>query len=315
MYTSLGPTEKDFRKFGCDVNSCRVVDKTSFPVSQANDADSIVFNTKDLYAKKYPARQRRDQIWLSWLMEAPLHWMPVSVSKLNDLFNLTLSYLNHTDTDIHIPYGKVERRAGGDKYKMPSVDFVQNKTKMAAWVVSNCKSKGQRRQYVDELSKYIQVDIYGYGGLNCSRNTDLCFKKIEKDYKFYLAFESMFCEQYVTEKFFRTLRYNIIPVTLGGAEYARHAPAQSYINVRDYKSPQKLAEFLIALSKDSERYMEYFKWKEQWQIRGKSGICELCRILHIQGYPYKTGFNMGEYWNAAKHCKSGKAEKKLLHLE
>lgn len=56
------------------------------------------------------------------------------------------------------------------------------------------------------MQYYIDVDIYGKcGNLTCSHEND-CFDDLAEDYKFYLAFENALCPDYVTEKFFRTLR-------------------------------------------------------------------------------------------------------------
>ncbi|XP_046639886.1 alpha-(1,3)-fucosyltransferase C-like [Daphnia pulicaria] len=38
---------------------------------------------------------------------------------------------------------------------------LRNKTKTIAWMVSHCKTHGQREKYVEELRKYMDVDIYG----------------------------------------------------------------------------------------------------------------------------------------------------------
>ena len=38
---------------------------------------------------------------------------------------------------------------------------IQNKTKLVAWLVSNCNSKSGRDRYVEELEKHINVDVYG----------------------------------------------------------------------------------------------------------------------------------------------------------
>ena len=38
---------------------------------------------------------------------------------------------------------------------------LRNKTKSIAWMVSHCKTHSQRETYVQELGKYIDVDIYG----------------------------------------------------------------------------------------------------------------------------------------------------------
>ena len=58
-------------------------------------------------------------------------------------------------------------------------------------------------EYARELAKYIGVDIYGSCGTKrCPRNSDQCFDMLNKDYKFYLAFENSNCKDYITEKFY-----------------------------------------------------------------------------------------------------------------
>lgn len=76
--------------------------------------------------------------------------------------------------------------------------------KQVAWFVSNCHPRNQRMHYARELSKYIQVDIYGAcGSLRCPRSqSQTCFDMLDEDYKFYLAFENSNCKDYITEKFF-----------------------------------------------------------------------------------------------------------------
>ena len=60
---------------------------------------------------------------------------------------------------------------------------------------------------------------------------------IERDYKFYLAFENAICPDYVTEKFFNTLLFSTVPIVYGGADYdANGAPPNSYIDVRNFSS-------------------------------------------------------------------------------
>ena len=54
------------------------------------------------------------------------------------------------------------------------------------------------------------------------RNSNIkaaCKEIIAKEYKFYLAFENSVCTDYITEKFFYILQFNIIPVVLGGGKY------------------------------------------------------------------------------------------------
>ena len=76
-----------------------------------------------------------------------------------------------------------------------------------------------------------------------SEETD-CYAKIEQEYKFYLSFENSLCTDYVTEKFFNVLNYNMVPVTYNGAEMEKFAPRHSYINALDYSSVEELAKYL-----------------------------------------------------------------------
>jgi glycoprotein 3-alpha-L-fucosyltransferase len=71
--------------------------------------------------------------------------------------------------------------------------------------------------FAHELAKYIQVDIYGAcGTFKCSRTTaDKCFDILDRDYKFYLAFENSNCRDYITEKFFvNGLSRNTLPIVV-----------------------------------------------------------------------------------------------------
>ena len=70
--------------------------------------------------------------------------------------------------------------------------------------MTNCNDRNGRRQYAHELQKYIPVDIYGAcGSKYCPRsNAHKCFDMLDRDYKFYLAFENSNCKDYITEKFF-----------------------------------------------------------------------------------------------------------------
>ena len=120
------------------------------------------------------------------------------------LFNWTASYRH--DSDIVAPYEKFVQYPD---YKAadidsPSRNYAAGKTRKVAWFVSNCSARNKRLQYAKELAQYIEVDLYGKcGTMKCSRAiSGLCFQLLNKDYKFYLAFENSNCKDYITEKFF-----------------------------------------------------------------------------------------------------------------
>ena len=85
------------------------------------------------------------------------------------------------DSDIAAPYGwivPIDQPALGPfqtTFNQPTKladlrkDFVGDikvKKKLVAWIVSNCDTDSEREKYVEELRKYIPVDIYGSCGEN-----------------------------------------------------------------------------------------------------------------------------------------------------
>ena len=84
--------------------------------------------------------------------------------------------------------------------------------------MSHCETFSRRELYVNELTKYINIDIYGSCGnyfnqkgarvlkdpcKNYIDNKDECIHKLFNSYKFYLSFENSLCNEYITEKFWK----------------------------------------------------------------------------------------------------------------
>lgn len=195
-------------------------------------------------------------------------------------------------------------------YVLPSADFVRAKNKSVAWFVSNCNTAVSRRwELAQKLSKYIDVDIYGScGNLTCKSRT-ACYAMLEKNYRFYLSFENSYCKDYTTEKLFRTLQRNVIPIVYGGGDYRQVAPPHSVINVEDFDSVENLANYLKELEKDVDRYLQYFQWKKDYVIDGGVDItvCKLCEMLNDPNQPTKTYTNINEWWfhSSKSGCKTG----------
>jgi len=59
--------------------------------------------------------------------------------------------------------------------------------------------------YIRELQKYIQIDVYGNcGTLSCEKRRGKdCFDMLKKDYYFYFSFENSNCRDYITEKLYQ----------------------------------------------------------------------------------------------------------------
>ncbi|KAK6194439.1 hypothetical protein SNE40_000073 [Patella caerulea] len=210
--------------------------------------------------------------------------------------NWTMWY--RTDADIHEPYGIIKKRDNPLIRNYQSI--VKSKTKMVAWLVSNCVTESRREQYVKQLQKYVDVDVYGAcGQLKCGRGKDVqCMEMINTDYKFYLAFESSYCQDYVTEKFFRYYAGDFILIARGAANYKTLAPNGTFIDTADFNSVENLAKYLKRLNDNDEEYISFLKRKDEyeslfeeydiiWKTRVmyrtyhyfQQPICELCRRL------------------------------------
>ena len=91
-------------------------------------------------------------------------------------------------------------------------------------------------------------------------------------FRFYLSFENAICNDYVTEKIFNALRLNTIPVVLGGANYTKLLPPNSFINAGDFESPEKLADFLKLLLDKPDTFNSYFTWRPFYDIHRYAGF-------------------------------------------
>lgn len=156
------------------------------------------------------------------------------------------------------------------------------------------------------------MDIYGScGNFKCSRNIpDKCFDILNRDYKFYLAFENSNCKDYITEKFFvNALNRNILPIVMGARpeDYESSAPYRSYIHVDEFASPKELAEYLNILDKNDELYNSYFKWKGTGEFINTYFWCRVCAMLHDEHAIATQSWydDVNEWWRGPGVCTNG----------
>lgn len=156
---------------------------------------------------------------------------------------------------------------------------------MVAWFASNCNTSSKREAYVAELSKHVQVDIYGKcGSLSCPPKQKQCDELLDETYKFYLAFENSLCKDYITEKFFQALKRKVVPIVMGDFNYSSIAPPMSYIHVAEFDSPKELAKKLLTVGSDYKKYKQYVDWKNEYSIPDENykakfvrTFCKLCK--------------------------------------
>ena len=63
---------------------------------------------------------------------------------------------------------------------------------------------------------------------------------VSKKYKFYLAFENSNCVDYITEKFWDSLKHKLLPIVMGARveDYEAVAPPNSFLHVDSFSGPE-----------------------------------------------------------------------------
>ena len=87
-------------------------------------------------------------------------------------------------------------------------------------------------------------------------------------YHFYLAFENSLCNDYVTEKFFKTFaeqKHTVIPVARGGADYNNFFPSDVFINAANFKGVDELGKHLKYLTENPEEHAKLIEAKSRYR--------------------------------------------------
>ena len=254
-----------------------------------------------------------------FLMESPLNSANFPYNHFGGVFNWTMTY--RIDSDVRSPYGWItpisEPTKGPWETDLTMKDgnfsvsglksLILGKKKLVAWIVTNCDTHSQREDYVAELRKHVNVDVFGKCGKNkCTeKGPENCFRQIHKSYKFYLSFENSWCKDYVTEKFWNALNSSMVPVVLGGADYSSLAPPNSFIDASKY-TPKELATLLKNLDQDDDALIKYLTWKTNYIVSPVNTnhfrFCDLCSRLH-QPSRSKVYSDISEWWSGPHTCK------------
>lgn len=248
--------------------------------SVLSSADYVVFELWNTYADDLPDSKSAGQKWVAWTQDTPdnlRYWKRLDALRLVPRMDMVVSYW--LKSDIYIPFGRIVRN------ERPHVlEPVPTKNRSVAWLVSHCRTASERELYVKELSKHIDVHVYGMcGKLRPTWTRQRFYRYFEQHYNFYLSFENSFCEDYVTEKFFGLLAYNIVPVVRGAVNYSAIVNSSAFINADDFDSPAALAQHLRAVQSDAVRYNSHFRWKTHsaaQQHRFMDSVCSLCMYNH-----------------------------------
>ena len=284
----------------CKYKNCRF----SCDKSLIRESDALLFHDSDLFKEKNELtlleNRNLNQVWI-------LHSNGPNKlnSKYNKMkFNWTMSYYSNAELS-YCTYGCFQKHPTKMKYdEFEHLAFTEHKRRQnaALWFVSNCINK-LRLQYGGELANYFPIRIYGdceshiqqfirganfkeifHKSKNCKSD---CETDLQMMNKFYLAFESANCSDYITESFWRSLEFGIIPVVFQPAKkyYEFVAPFHSFIHAQDFGFDMKrLAEYMVKVSSNFSLYLKYVEWKFKYKVLLKRiqnyRICELCAKLN-----------------------------------
>ncbi|RNA33751.1 Alpha-(1-3)-fucosyltransferase 6-like [Brachionus plicatilis] len=234
--------------------------------SLAMQSDALLFHTTDLGHENsenlnshlFDFERNPAQIWLLWNDEAN----HVS-NKIDSLrFNWTISYNSMSEASF-CTYGCLtETDATIDQLKFENFvsDEFKKRQNTILWMVSNCGAKA-RLKIVEKLALYNKIEIHGkcvhlieFKDEKCPRNSE-CEK-------------NSLSRNYITEKFWRSLDFNLIPIVFqpNKEHYERIAPANSFIHLADFGyDSKKLSDYLNLVSEDLNLYAKYFEWKKYYK--------------------------------------------------
>ena len=247
--------------------------------------DRSLFNSSDVIIIKgshlsdpalIPHYRPPGQLRIYYEVESPLNTFPDRYGENWNNFNYTMTY-SHT-SDIYLPLGScVPRKEEYAKVELEIKHIVQSKTRQVLWMVSHCKSRSLRESYVRKLTKYVPIDVYGICGSEEECPKGAFCVDFFRQYKFYLAFENSFCDEYITEKLWKCLNLSVIPVVYGpSSSYLRQVlPAHSYIEAASFAHPYELAAYLWKVSGNLSLYSSYFSWRHNY-------TCSLPDVLRFE---------------------------------
>ncbi len=251
---------------GCPETRCDI-----FPVNHRNklpidEYSAIVFHGPELKRKSdesLPDKRKPHQIYVYAGIESPRpYWN--NLTEYNDFFNFTMTYRLDSDSrwDFFVirDYGTNMMVAPSKRVKWlpPEINFfdqklldqTKNKIKDLIWVVSHCDAPSKRDYLFNELREGIDVERFG----NCENrkcNPDDC-DHYDQKYRFYAAFENTLCLDWVTERSYKALHMDIVPIVYGGANYSFFIPPKSYINANDFSNVAELIKYLKILAEHPE---------------------------------------------------------------
>ncbi|CAF3405443.1 unnamed protein product [Rotaria sp. Silwood1] len=264
------------------------------------DVDVLLMHKRDLDFEKLEKLKRNpEQIWLLWHDE-PNENSP-NINKYK--FNWTVTYRMSAEASLGA-YGITivkEKPWSIKKFNTWITEQFYKRYNQAVWFVSNCRPQKRLQKFRSLRQHYpivafgkcipsnqtLSLDAHVQSQTQCDRQSN-CENLYLTTSKFYLAFESQSCTDYITEKFWRTLFVGAIPIVSGPERenFAHIAPPNSFIHVDDYSSDKELSEALNLIGTNRSLYEKYHAWRRYYDVYYQAKdvdpyrFCELCYRLN-----------------------------------
>lgn len=279
-----------------------------------NKLGALMFYGSKILNYDFPLPRNEQIPWAIFHEESPKNYGPILFKETQDLFNITSTFSQNSDFPITLQYFGNLSLLTDKKYFISLKDknlFLKQHSPVL-YIQSDCDTPIGRDYFVEELSKYIQVDSYGKCMKNKEFPTGLSelypldvyneeFMKFIAQYKFIISIENAVCEDYVTEKFWRPLIVGSIPIYLGATNIKDWMPNQnSAILVTNFKDVQSLAEFIKYVNQNDILYNSFLVHKTLERIENnllKSQIltdhpitdfeCYVCKQMQERRNNYK----------------------------
>ncbi len=275
--------------------------------------EGIMFYGSRINWMDLPLPRNPDILWNLIHEESPKNDLILATPEAMSLFNYTATCSRFSSYPLVTQYlESIDSLLTPVKY--PTSERSKGGLGLAMYLHSDCGVPSDRDGYVATLMKYIKVDSYG----RCLNNKDLpehlrdpvkamdstdLYDIIGK-YKFVITIENAVCEDYITEKLWRSFQSGTVPVYKGSPSVTDWAPDNhSIILLDDFASPKELADYLKYLDTNDEEYEKYLGYKKgvtnerlvdhmsrrEWYINDNTGMklnyiegfeCNVCNRIH-----------------------------------
>ncbi|KAK7579633.1 hypothetical protein V9T40_000262 [Parthenolecanium corni] len=267
-WTAFSHRRDEIRK--CDHKHCFFTESRSFRL--VPETKAFLFYGSDINLTDLPV-PRKQEIWALFHEESLKNAPFLSSEKFTRLFNFTSTFDRESDLPSTTMHLSSLDAITDIKYLVPTKlkNELLESIAPIVYIQSSCDTLINRDEYVVNLSQYLKIDSFGKCLNNAELPTNLRtleslnspeFLAFLSRYKFTIAVENAVCDDYITEKLWRSLIVGSVPIYFGSPTIRDWLPNdKSVIFIEDFASPRDLADFIEELNYRDDLYDQYLLHK------------------------------------------------------